>query len=534
LPAATLDEFFRFLQCQLRMEVKQQTEQTLELKDSAAAAMWPDVEAFITPNLGATERWVPYHTVLGVHELFLVESVHSNKKWNEYQRFLAMFVFRAHCKRELFTKAELPLMQQASFWKDPKSAFKPGGPMEKSILAYRKETNAPLITSCFRIIPPRVLKDDTENLVRSVTDRTFNLIEVAEKAWPVIKDKKKTAVQKITEVSKMIQQAPGCGDTWAKMLTVCIDLAYPSEQYLEKQCDVGTGAAPPLQALLRNGKVTDRAKALTTLLKSVNASKSQHANHFWTTLKDAEKLVERKFKALPLVCAQAKTKAHAMTACTLQVQLCEYRQFRHSIARLKYGLPDDESMRGEDHSHTRRIELDPDNFVELNGSKKCCVFDIPIGEKKVHFEVPLKAVGNRAMVAARVAAICFQKMRDGMAKKDAEKFRDDVLAGYVEGEDVRDDSEAWAECKIQLPHSSPLVKFTMETKGGQKTPFQTTQAACGGSILEAERIARLCWVKMSKGMKKDDVLEYRNSIYKKRAAESGNDAPVAAKRARKS
>ena len=33
----------------------------------------------------------------------------------------------------------------------------------------------------------------------------------------------------------------------------------------------------------------------------------------------------KKFKHLPLVVKQAKTKAHAMSAATLQVQLCEYR-----------------------------------------------------------------------------------------------------------------------------------------------------------------------------------------------------------------
>lgn len=42
--------------------------------------MWPDVEAFVTPNLGATERWVPYHTILGVHEIFLVQHVHDRKE----------------------------------------------------------------------------------------------------------------------------------------------------------------------------------------------------------------------------------------------------------------------------------------------------------------------------------------------------------------------------------------------------------------------------------------------------------------------
>ena len=528
MPAASLDEFFKFLQCQLRMELRQHTGAKLELPDKAAEEIWPDVEKFITPNLGATERWVPYHTVLGCHELFLVESIHSRKSWSEYKRFIAMFVFRAHCKRDLFNKAQLPLMLKDSFWKNPRAAFEPGGPMEKSIRAYRKTTGAPLITSCFRIIPPRVLKDDNENLVRSITDRTMNLIEVAGKAWTVLNDKKKTAVQRITNISSMIQQAQGCGDTWAKMLTVCIDLAYPKAQFLEQQCDVGTGAAPPLRCLLAGSGSGDRAKDLKTLLKLVNSSKSVHAKHFWGCLQKAESSIRTKFKSLPLVCAQASTKKHSMTACTLQVQLCEYRQYRHSIARHLYGLPDDETMRGEDEPKVTALHYE--NFVELNEKKKCVEFDIPIDDSKVHFEVPIKAVGNRKMVAARVAALCFNKIRDGMTKKDAEKFRDMVIASHCEGEDdVRDSSSAWHHCAITLNHSNPLVGFVYEDKAGKTTPFQTTQGAAGGSILEAERIARLCWEKFEKGAKKDDVINYRNSLYQKRAADNANQGHQAKK-----
>lgn len=529
MPAATFDEFFKFLQCQLRMEVREHTKGKLELPDKAAEDMWPDAENFITPNLGASERWVPYHTVLGVHELFLVEAVHSRKDWSEKQRFLAVFVFRAHCKRDLFNKAELPLMLRSSFWKDPKAAFAPGGPMEKSILEYRKKTGQPLLTSCFRIIPPRVLKDDTANLVRSITDRTMALIDLAERAWPVLKDTKKGAVQKITEISQMVQQAPGCGDTWAKMLTVCIDLAYPKEQFLEKQCDVGTGAAPPLRCLLPRGGSGDRAEDLKSLLKLVNKSGSLHAKHFWAALQKSESLIRSRFKSLPLVLAQATTKKQCMTAVTLQVQLCEYRQFRHSIARLKYGLPDDETMRGSESE--KKPVIEPENFVELNEGKRCVQFDIPVGNNKIHFEVPLKAVGNQKMVAARVAAMCFYKIREGMSKQDAAKFCEEILAGYRAGEDVPENSPAWGECKIQLSHVSPVCAFQIEAKGGKSFPFQTTVQAAG-SHLECERIARLCYVKLKKGASKEDVLSYRNRLYKKRAADDDGAEKRSGKRAR--
>jgi len=43
--------------------------------------------------------------------------------------------------------------------------------------------------------------------------------------------------------------------------------------------------------------------------------------------------------------AQTMTKPHKMSAVTLQVQLCEYRQFRNGLARSKYGLTEDLSMK---------------------------------------------------------------------------------------------------------------------------------------------------------------------------------------------
>lgn len=526
LPASSLKEFFQFLQCQLRMEAKEHTGKDVSLADKDAQTMWPNVEAFVTPNLGKTERWVPYHTILGVHELFLVESVHHNRKvaWNEKQRFMAMFIFRAHCKRDLFTKAQLPVMQSKSFWKDPVKFFLPGGPMETAILKYRRQTGNPLLTSCFRIIPERVLKDDTENLVRSITNRSMKLIEVAELAFPIVKDKSKNAAAKMTALSTLVQEAPGLGETWAKMLTVCVDLAYPKLRLLESQCDVGTGAAAPLRCLLPKGGPSDKKEALRALLKVANGAKSE-TKHFWSVLKKVESIIRAKFKKLPLVRAQASTKQGRLSAVTLQVQLCEYRQFRHSLARLKYGLADDETMRVDSSTETR---LHAEDFIEHDKKRGCVRFDFPKENKKIPFEVAVKATGGNQLVAERVAALCFKKLVDGCSKEEAQKFRDGILKGYAGGDDVRADSEAWEVCRANITHSSPLVGWIHEGKDGKKFPFQTTQGAAGGNILEAERIARLCWVKLKSGMNKEAALEYRNRLYKK--LESSSDMPPAKKR----
>lgn len=511
MPAASLDEFFCFLQNQLVMEAKQHTGEELKLSDKDATKMWPYVEEFITPNLGLTERWVPYHTILGVHEEFLVKSVHSQKQWNEKQRFLAMFIFRAHCKRDLFTKAQVPIMLQKSFWQDPQKAFQPGGPMEKAILRYRKTTGQPLLTSCFRIIPPRVLKDNDANLVRSITNRTMALLDVAEQAYPVAVDKKIPAGERMDRISSMIQEAQGCGETWAKMLTVCIDLAYPQHHFLDGQCDVGTGAAPPLKVLLKRKQLPEnKVDALKDLQKAVNSASSSHAKEFRSLLKKEESMILKKFKAYPLICAQAHTKNCTMTAATLQVQLCEYRQFRHAFARNQYGLPDDETMRCD---MTQSRAFDPEHFIEFDKKGKCYSFEYPKDGKKIKFQVAVKAFDNE-MVAKGVAYKCFDKFIKGGSNGEVCKFRDELQKNYSgDKRDVPATSEAWQYCATQLSHSSPVCAFQFEGKDGKKQPFQTTVMAANGSVLHAERIARLCWEKLKSGMKKDAVLKYREGLY---------------------
>jgi len=511
MPKATLDEFFQFLSCQLQIQSREHFEE-IPLKEKAAEALLPQVDLHVKPNLGNTERWVPYHTVLGVHELFLMEAVHSRKDWNEKQKFLAMFVFRAHCKRDLFTEAQVPVMKK-DFWKNPAKAFEPDGPMEKAISSYRKRTGKPLLTNCFRIIPERTLKDDNANLVRSIVTRSARLMTLAEKSFEVIKNKKLSAKQKLSQISEMIQNTEGCGNTWAKMLTVCIDLAYPQEKILEADCDVGVGAAPPLQCLLQKTSLPDRRKALRELLQKVNKSSSASAKHFWKYLGEVEAGMCKKFRHLPLVVKQAKTKPHGMSASTLQVQLCEYRQWRHSWARNCFGLPDDETMRMDDMGG----KLRPEDLLVRTKTHVTC--DYEHEHKEVKLSAAVKDFGS-FKVAERVVLLMATKLRSGSAEKELNKFRDDLAKSYQHGKDVKDDSDAWGQCKVQMTHSNPVVSFSFERKDGQRFPFQTTVTAAHGDILLAERIARLCYEQLQNGKSKDQVLKYRDQLYAE-AAKTG-------------
>lgn len=513
MPAATVDEFFRFLQCQLRKEVLEHTGKDLTLKDEGANAIWPEVQQFVDPNLGKTERWVPYHTILGVHELFLAEHVHSHPAFDERKKFISMFVFRAHCKRDLFSKVQLPMMLKDSFWKSPAKAFETDGPMEKAILQYRQKTGEPLITSCFRIIPERVLKDDDANLVRSIVTRSQNLIRVAERAFPVVKDAKKGPQDKLLEISKIMAEYKGLGDTWVKMLTVCVDLAYPKMRLLETECEVGVGAAAPLKALLPDGQKAkaenkDNKQALRALLKVVNSAKGDASKRYWEVLAAAESDIGRKYKHLSLVREQVNTKKGALCASTLQVQLCEFRQFRHSVARNTYGLPDDETMRCEPDTGESRVR--PEDMCTVGDGK------VTFRREGVDFEVRIDQCGDNEMVAKRVASLCFQLLREGGSKEEAAAFRKKIIGEYVGGQESPADSESWRHCRLPYTaiknQAAQAISFQMVLKDGTRFPFQTTTGAAGG-VLNGERVARLCWDKLNGGTPKEKVLEYRKRLY---------------------
>merc|ERR1719235_1004865 len=126
-----------------------------------------------------------------------------------------------------------------SFWQDPSKVCRLDGQMEKDMLRYRRQTKKPLITNCFRIIPKRWLKDDDANLVRDIMVRTLKLIEVAEPAFKIVKDDKKKPHQKLAELSQLLQKADGLGETWAKMMTVCIHNCYPHMRLRDAECEVG-------------------------------------------------------------------------------------------------------------------------------------------------------------------------------------------------------------------------------------------------------------------------------------------------------
>lgn len=109
-----------------------------------------------------------------------------------------------------------------------------------------------LQTSCFLIIPERILEDDDKNLVRNIMLRSQCLTALANHLWSVVNDVKTSTNAKYDEIKKSILGVNMLGDTWVKMLMVCIDICLPELKLLQERCEVGVGASDPMRTMLED------------------------------------------------------------------------------------------------------------------------------------------------------------------------------------------------------------------------------------------------------------------------------------------
>ena len=91
--------------------------------------------------------------LLGTHELFAVEKIHQDTDWDMHRRFLALFIYRAHCRQDLLETVQLPFMHTIGFWDNPCRHFEDDGMVTRAMLEYRRTTKARLQTGAFRCTP---------------------------------------------------------------------------------------------------------------------------------------------------------------------------------------------------------------------------------------------------------------------------------------------------------------------------------------------------------------------------------------------
>jgi hypothetical protein len=280
---------------------------------------------------------------LCAHERFILEDIHSdaNGQWDEEQRFTLMFVFRAHCCRQLCMEVQLPLIQEKSFWTNQDRSFEADGPMGRDMMQYRrKDCNCrSLQTSAFRRIPKHICEYKYLNLVRNICVPSMTLVRVARDMFPLVKkallqcfasvdqtQAEASAKSLYAELLNTIRQAPGLGNTWSKMLMVSIDLRYPQLGLLQHSCEVGIGAVGGLRRLLPSATPPFR-DYLARLTAELNQATGDCSERFLELLARVERQAHEHFRHGPLMRLSLATQRGAISAATVQVQLCEWRQF---------------------------------------------------------------------------------------------------------------------------------------------------------------------------------------------------------------
>merc|ERR1712226_758368 len=99
----------------------------------------------------------------------------------------------------------------------------------------------------------------------------------------------------------------------------------------------------------------------------------------------------------------------------------------------------------------------------------------------VPFPIAVEEVGGNRNIAKRIAELCQGRLRAGLPLKEVEDFRDELYQEYREmngADDVAEDSDAWARCKVSCGYGTPAVSFTCKVVGtGVRVKFQTTVIA---------------------------------------------------------
>jgi len=341
-------DFVRFMHCQLLKEAEHFFQRQLESDHPPDALMWPKFQKFAFLRTAArVEKWVPFHTCLQDHERFLLTEIHNSRELTPKQQFIAMFIFRAHCREDVFKVAQLGVLKKKQFWMDEQASWAEGGEMDTRLHQYHLQTGKPLQTSAFRIFGKRLKEDRGENLVRNTCERSARLTRVAAEVWDEVLTpffaKRSTASAKrqlYAELSRRFFAVDGVGPTWVKMLMVCIDHRYPELGLLQSECVVGAGAVGALKHIVTGvGKATSEY-ALSKLTQTLNGKSrscpelDRQLIAMKKLLAKVEELARAKYGSNRVIKKHLYVAKTGITAAIVQVQLCEYRQFleKHAAA----------------------------------------------------------------------------------------------------------------------------------------------------------------------------------------------------------
>jgi len=182
--------------------------------------------------------------------------------------------------------------------------------------------------------------------VRRITARTQRLLRVAHLIWPLLAHAEQDASETLSRIETLIEEVYGLGKTWGTMVVKDLDLARPELNLLEAQEEIDVEALVAARSFVQGQGSSDAQgrELLLQALRAANSLKTGSGKHFWDLLQEVEDVGQRALYDVPLALEQLNTPRFQMSAATLQVQLCQYRRFRQSLAHTRLGLGGDVTM----------------------------------------------------------------------------------------------------------------------------------------------------------------------------------------------
>ncbi|CAK0834165.1 unnamed protein product [Prorocentrum cordatum] len=244
------------------------------------------------------------------------------------------------------------------------------------------------------------------------------------------------------------------------------------------------------------------------------------------------------------------TRRGHLPASVLHAQLCEYQQFRQgrrprapsdasagggAAAEPAEPLQDSPASAGARAAPRAPRARPPGRPVRVAGAPQ---FDEDYRSMRfevggVPYWVTKEQASGSLMLAERVASLCAARFREGARQEEVEAFREELLGQCSRmGRDAPDapyESDAWPICQASCSGGEMVVNFRFAARrvrrqrgkgrrGGLAGPdlvhFRTSAGAAGGSVIQAERVARLCYEKFKEGASREDVRAYRAHLYR--------------------
>eukprot|EP00913_Durusdinium_trenchii_P029169 g27345.t1 len=229
----------------------------------------------------------------------------------------------------------------------------------------------------------------------------------------------------------------------AREAEVSIDIAYPHLQLLASTCDVGVswpnpsfstskhakrevgvGALKALQRLFPSNSMDDPRDVLGNATRAANSSQASAAQSFWRLLAKVESLAQKRFAQLPLVLEQVSTRPGQLSAVTMQVQLCEWRQFLDFLAKA-FSFS---SARNAVKAHEAQVQRSKADCEEATSQAMTALRRSSLAEEAVRSaEIETMQLEYLLQASHTKTGDLYQKLDDAGAKLSEEQF--EVFAG---------------------------------------------------------------------------------------------------------